>query len=708
MSGTDPELAHLERTPAEKMAAAVRPAGGIAWGAAEIMHLTGMAPGTAEMILGTAALTGLAWGLSAGREKVPDSLPWWAAIGGTWFTAAAELGPFEWWPAPVLSIAWGIFTVAASRAAHRHEDVISAREWRDSRAAWLGTRGNWGLGGSHLLEFERTRLGELYTVSTKGTGKRASHHVGRALEEVIAEAEDLPLARVRVMRHSLAGRIRISVRRVDPWAEPLLHPLVCEEPEVELPAARSIRVPVLVGQDPETGEVLEVPLWDEVGAKNVSVTGIAGAGKGVLLDDISEWVTAAPDAIQVRINLSDKGYAEIESWGPACHLTAFGPDQKARAVRVLDVIAGVIAWRARTYKRGQYQPSPSDPLVVVIGDESDVAAAVPAVKKGLDVIATKGREYGVAYVHAGQRNTHDYNSAKQRSQDTVRCTGAVNSQNEARRAAGNMGQSMPDMASYGEGRPGVWSIARNGTSPRTGRTWVFAATAAAHGAEVERIAQERAFTQPELPAACQEYLGDAYAALLATEVFARWARARDPGGFPPETDGGMTADGEPAAPAPPAPEPGGGTEAAAPAPKGAVLTEEDPLRRWEMDMDDRERGLLDALSAKLGGVRQMLAETAAMPKPPELPPQDREAATAEAWHQVGERAEIPEESRPELMRLLGQGTTAPAVAAALGVSGWKARTYLERLRNEGAAYVDGVKKAARWRLAPPPAEGDAP
>jgi hypothetical protein len=692
----------LGKAPAERLAAAVLPAAGAAWTAGWAMHALGCPP---PLDLGTASalLSALSWG-AAGRGWAPARLPAWLAVSGGWLTAADAIGPLRWWPAPVLSIAWAGIAIAASRAARGHDAVVAAREWREARADWLRRSHEWRLGGSHLLEFQRTRLGELYTVSTKGTGRRASHFVGRALEEVIAEAENLPLSRVRVMGHRLAGRIRISVRRVDPWADPLLHPLVCEEQEVELPAARTIRAPALVGQDPETGDVLEIPLWDVVGAKNVSVTGITRAGKGVLLDNLSEWATAAPDAMQVRINLSDKGYAEIDSWGPSCHLTAFGPDQKSRAAAVLKIVAGVIAWRARAYKRGQYEPSPADPLIVVIVDESDEAAAVPDVRKGLDLVATKGGEYGVAYAHAGQRNTHDYNSAKQRSQDTVRCTGAVNSQNEARHAAGNMAQSMPDMASYGEGRPGVWSIARNGAGQRTGRTWVFAETPAEHGAEVERIAAERAFSQPELPAACREFLGETYEALLSTEVFARWARARGYADPDPETDGEA---GGPA-PALPSPGPGDGAQAAVPVAKGTVLTDEDPLRRWEMDMDDRERGRLDALAAKLGGVRQVIMETAAIPAPPEVPAGDLAALVAERWRRVGEAAEIPEGARRRLLEMLAEGTTGPRVAEALGVSKWTARTWLESLRNEGAVYLDGVKKAARWRLAPPLPDGDAP
>lgn len=702
----DLEAPDLRRDRPERLASAVLPAAGVVWTATEIMHLAAF-PHSLDIGGAAALATVAAWG-AAGRGIASPSLPVWTGLAGAWVTAAEALGPLAWHPAFPLTAAWAVFAFAASRAARRHPAVLDARRWREARADWLGRSHDWGLGGSHLLDFEQTRLGELYTISTKGTRKRASHFLGGWLEEVIAEAEDLAVNRVRVIPHGLAGRIRISVRRIDPWADVLLHPLVCDEPEVALPERRTILKPIPVGQDPETGDVLEIPLCDEVGAKNVSVTGMVGAGKGVLLDDISEGVTASPDALMIRINLSDKGWAEIESWGPCCHLTAFGPDQKQRAAAVLKIVAGVIAWRARAYKRGQYKPTPHDPLLVIVVDESDEAAA--AVRADLDVVSTKGREYGAALVKAGQRGTADYGSAKQRSQDTVRCVGAVNRQGETRHAAGSMAHTVPDMASYGESKPGVWSITKNGAATRTGRSWVFSADPGEHAREVEAIAQERAFEQPELPAACREFLGEAYEQLLRTEVFARWARAQGWGDEEPEPEAEADAAPWPTASAPaPAqpPELPGGPGRPAPVEAVTVVDEEDPLRRWEMDMGDREREMLASLAAKLGGARRLLTETLNRPAPPEASPEAVAAQVAERWWKVGEAAEIPAGNRPRLVEMLGGGTTISTVAREFEVTKWTARQWLQRLRNENVAYVDGTRATAKWRLAPPPADGDA-
>jgi hypothetical protein len=406
--------------------------------------------------------------------------------------------------------------------------------------------------------------------------------------------------------------------------------------------------------------------------------------------------------------VSVKGYAEAESWGPACHLTAFGPEQAGRAVAVLEALGKLIEWRARNFKRGQYAPSAEHPALVVFLDESDSAFAIPALRPLLNMLATKGREYGIAYIHAGQRNTRDYNDPKAKSQDDVRCTGMVANANESRHAGSTAG---PDMATYGEGCPGVWKVEVLGRGVSMGRTWVFHPAPAGHGAEVERIAQERAYSQPELPDACREYLGQPYAALLADDVFARWAREQDPDAYEPEHDDGDEPGAEAPEASPPAPrqEPDAGAETAAPAPAGrTAVAEQDPLEKW-LEMDVADNPDTDARSAaireKLAVAGRMIEETAARPRPADVDPEARAAYLAERWRRV-----IPEDARPRLLEMLeGDGTTSGAVAEEFGIARSKAKVWLVALREGGVAYVDGERRGARTRrLAPPPAGGDAP
>lgn len=683
MTGDEAPLPELRKAPAERAAAAVLPASGIAWAAAEAMHLTGV-PGTGDLVVATAVSAAFAWGASGRWKSLPRTLPASVAAAGGWLALAAAQGPLAGWPYAPLTWTWLGASFLAWRRARRHPAVLEAQEWRLQRAGWLDRSRRWGLGGSHLLEYGTTRLGERYVASTKGTGKRASQFTAGGYAELIAEQEDLPDSRVRVTRHRLAGRVVVSIRRVDPWAEPIFHPAVDDAPEIDLSGPYSITELPLIGQDPETGRALGVPLWDEAGGKNVTIVSQKGGGKTVVLDNISERVTAARDAIQVRVNLSVKGPAEAERWGPACHLTAFGQNQKGRAVKVLQVVNRVIEWRARRYATGQYDPSPADPLVVVIIDEADSAMAVPAVRQQVDDIATKGREYGVDLVRAGQRGTTDYGSAKTRSQDDVFLIGKVNRQGEAYHAAGNLGFSLPDMATYGEGNPGVWAVAELGGGHHLGRTWIKGRTRAEQAAAVARIARERAFAQPELHPDCREFLGETYELLLSTDVFAKWAR-------------------EGRASTPPAPAPASGGEAPAPSPSPVATLEDIDHLDFTLEIDDDTRARLAAIDAKNAATRQMIEGTRNLPKPPEVSPEALAASTAERWRQVGEQAQVTPQEMEDLIRLLGQGTTISEVKKALGVSEWTARTYLQKALNEGLAWLDKGEhgkggRNSRWRL----------
>jgi hypothetical protein len=696
------DVPQLGREPAERLASAVVPASLVTWTAAEILHWAAV-PGAVDAGLAAAGAALLAW-VAAAYGKVPGAVPAWTAVSGGWLAAAWSLGPLHWWPAPALSIIWAAGTWKAARDARRHEAVTSAREWREAREDWLVRCRAWGLGGSHLLAFERTRLGELYTVSTKGTRRKRSQILASGLAETIAEAEDLDENRVQLVKHGPAGRIRIEVRRADPWAGVLLHPLAVDDHEIRVPERRSILTPAVVGQDPATGEPLTIPLCDENGAKRVSITANSGGGKGVLEDNLLEHVTACDDALAVHLNLSVKGREDEEVWGPACWLTAYGPDQKARAAAVLKVISDVIEWRTVNFRRGRYAPSPEHPAIIIFNDESD--SALGALREDINTIVTKGRSHGVGWARLGQRNTREYTDPKARSQDNVRCTGLVQNSNEARHAGSGAG---PDMSTYGEGKPGAWKVELLGGPMSLGRTWMFGRTEAAHVAFAEDLARERAFTQPDISGECREYLGSRYEALRATEVFERWARREHGDEFPPP--GGSE---EPPAPAPAAApgEPGAGTAPAAGAVRTAVA-EEDPFDRWlEMNVDeDPDTAVrLASVREKLGAARQALEQAAAPQQAPAVPLEAREAQAAEAWRKVGEQASIPAGVLPRLLEMLAEGTTIRAVAEAFpgetGGKRWPARQWLEKLRGEGAAVVDGDRSNARWRLAAPPPPGD--
>jgi len=676
----------LRRKPAERAARAVLPACAGAWTAAEIMHATGIP--WLDIGLGTAAIAGVAYGKGARGGAA------WLATAGAWTAVAAKLGPLAdpglYYP---VTGAWAVLSFCGWRWARSHPLVVAAREKRQASMDWLGKRDRWGLSRTHLLDWEPTRLGEKYTVDVRGSGRRASQIVHSDVTERIAEHEMLPLTRVQLRRHRLAGRVEISIRHADPWAKPILHPVLAEAPEIELPVPCSAKAPVEVGQDPETGRRLTLPLWDERGGKNISVVSIKGGGKTVLLNNASERATAARDALMIRINLSIKGLAEARRWGPACHLTAFGTAQRTRGLRVLRVVNKIIEWRSQqVYDTDVFVPSPEDPLIVVIMDEADSATQIQAIRQEIEEIARRGREYGVTLIRASQRGTAESaGGGNVRANDDVFCIGMVNRAMEAMHAAGDLGLSMPDMATYGEGHAGVWVIAELGGDQHIGRTFQLK-----DPADIARIVAERAHVQPDLKPELKAFLGDSYENLLGTDEYARWARDQ-------QEPAPAVAHPRPDAPAQPPAD-------TAAAPVGTATA----LDVYDRDMEDH----LDSLAAddplrrrwleqgrRNDETRRILAASAAEPMP-DIPHDQLVAHAAERWRQLGEKTVIPDEAREALLRLLAAGTTISEVARTLEVSKWTARTYLERLRTEGLALLAGKGRGARWVAAPQEAGGD--
>jgi hypothetical protein len=317
-------------------------------------------------------------------------------------------------------------------------------------------------------------------------------------------------------------------------------------------------------------------------------------------------------------------------------------------------------------------------------DEADSAMAIPAVRKEVDSIATKGREYGVGLTRAGQRGTTDYGSAKTRSQDDVFVIGKVNRQGEVYHAAGSMGFSLPDMATYGEGHSGVWAVAELGGGHRTGRAWLFTPTDAA------RIAAERAFDQPELPPACREFLGESYEVLLSTDVFAKWAaeqagREPVPVAVTPR-DSHARAEHETSEP----------SLNAFSAAEQAALKDLD----FPVDIDDETRAKLAAIDAKNANTRRILDETARRPKSPEVSKEAMDAHTAARWKQAAEQTEIPDAIRARLLELCaGEGMSGRKITDGLGegIKRTDVMWWLHKLRHEGLIESAGKGPSARWR-----------
>lgn len=689
MTDAEHAPAKLRRAPAEKAARAVLPACAGAWAAAEIMHVTGVP--WLDIALGSAAAAGAAYG--RGYRNTGAGI----LLAGGWSALAARLGPTAgpYWP---VTDAWALLSLWGWRWACRHPAVTQARDKRFAAADWLERRHRWGLDGTHLLDWEETRLGEWYLVDTRGTGRRASQIANSDAAERIAEDELLPLSRVQLRRHGLAGRVEISVRRIDPWAKPIPHPVLDEDPEIDLSGPCTCRKPFTVGQEPETGRTLDLPVWDEDGGKRVLIVATSRAGKTVLLNNLRERATKARDVLLVDLNLSKA--LEDKEWAPACHLTALTRHQAGRAMKILRILNAAIEWRSQQ-PRGTavFQPSPEHPLILLIGDEIDALSRYPAARQLLRDIFSKGGSEGVAPVIAGQRGTAEWiGGSDVRALVDVFAIGLVQRRAEAMHAAGDLGLEMPDMSTYGEGRKGVWGVAELGGGTQTGRTFLLK-----EPGDLRKLAEDRAMEQPDLEPELKAFLGDSYENLLKTDAFARWAAERQ---------------GRPAVIAHPrpdmTPEPGlaAGT---APAPAPVAVLTDDPLAALDAEAEEYMDTLDGAAPLRRRWLeqgrrndeaRRQLAETAAMPVP-DISHDDQVSHAEGRWRQLGEKTVIPDGHREQMLRLLAAGKiSAGKIAEVLEVSPHTARCYVERLRIDGLARPEGKGRAAGWVAAQPAEDGD--
>jgi hypothetical protein len=710
----------LRRKGAERAARGVLPACAGTWTAAEIMHVTGIP--WLDVGLGTLAVAGVAYGKGArGGAR-------WLLAAGAWSAVAAKLGPLSG-PYLPLTDAWAVLSFCGWRWGRRHPAVTEARDWRLAREDWHETRRRWHLDRTFLMGLEKTRLGEKRIIDVTGSGKLASQIAASDVAGWVAQDKQIPRTRVKVAVHGHEGQVSVDIRERDPWKRPILHPVLDDAPEIDLSGPCTCREPFIVGQDPETGQPLTLTVWDEDGGKRVLIVATSRAGKTVLLNNLRERATKARDVLLVNLNLSKA--LEDKEWATACHLTALTRHQLARAMKILRTLNAIIEWRSQQPREtAVFQPSPEHPLILFIGDEIDALARYPGARELLRDIYSKGGSEAVAPVVAGQRGTAEWiGGGDIRALVDVFAVGMIGRRSEAMHAAGDIGMEMPDMSKYGEGRKGVWAIAELGGEIRTGRTFLLK-----EPGDLRRLAEERAMSQPELEPELQGFLGDSYVKLLSDEPFAVWARGQ-------RGPASVVAHPRPDMPAPESEWPDG-LDPANPLHALAMLTrdgvvqaddetaatlaaaldvhqrQQDTLAAYDREAEDylstldagdplRQRWL--AQGRRNAETRRQLAETAAQPVP-DISHEDQVAHAEARWREIGEATDIPADMREKLIALVaGKGISVRGAADALGIpegSRRKVRDWLERLRWEGLVCAEGKGRATRWKLVPPPTDGD--
>ncbi len=590
-----------------------------------------------------------------------------SAVVGTWLTAATEFG--------VTAGPYGLMGWLAAGAygltywAYRKDTgVREALAWQRALDEWHANAPRYGLAGSHLVDRRETRLGEQLEIDTKGTGRRASALVGPGLEELIAEQESLPTSRVKTRKGAIAGRLKISIRYKNPWAETLPHPLLDPAPEIPLPSVADIREPLIIGMDPETGKPLQIPLWDEDGAKRLMIVAITRGGKTVLLSNILERLTAADNVFTIGINVSKA--REMRRWRPALGASACGPDERVKALRILEVVRDIIDWRgAQDSDDAVLIPRQSRPAVAVVIDEMDTLVGQSdnlgmALRRAVNYVVSKGGSEGVTVAAAGQRGvvSHFGSGDIKRMFDLVAMLKS-SSEGEIRHVLGEIGLTMPNMMAYGEGNPGVVLTSDLAGHWEAGRTWFLKELP-----DIDRLVVDRSPCplEPELV----EYLGDKLTAITQIE---------------------QPAPRRPRRPAP----------VSAPAPEAAMPTDD----------------TIDKAAAQRATARARLAQ-ATTPTMEGLSPGQVRAAAIERRRQAAEQTDINPELRALLLRLLAHpdGTTTRDVETAMqtelamevGVSKTGAWRCLDKLRVEGLAEIRGKGRGRRWHLAVPADGGGVP
>ncbi|MFI6510166.1 hypothetical protein ACIBCT_21385 [Streptosporangium sp. NPDC050855] len=586
------------------------------------------------------------------------------AAAGSWVTAAVEWGITA---GPHGLMGWlGAAAYGLAYWAYRKDpEVLDALAWENARDEWYRKAPGYGLSGSHLLSWEETRLGEQYFLDTRGTGKRASALATRDLEERIAEQENLRPSRVKVRVGEIAGRLSVSIRYKNPWADPLPHPLLDPAPEIPLPNIADAREPSIIGMDPETARPLRVPLWDEDGAKRVLVVAITRGGKTVVVSNLMERATAADNVFSIGINVSKA--KEMRRWAPALGLSACGPNERVKALRILELVHLIIDWRAaQDGDDATLTPRQGQPLIPVFVDEVDELLAQSdnlgmAIRREFGYLMSKGGSEGIAAVVAGQRGTvgHLGNGNIKRMFDQAVLLKA-SGEGEIRHVLGDIGLTMPNMMTYGEGNPGVALATDLAGHWSAGRSWFLKELP-----DIDRLVKDR---EPSpLEPGLVEFLGDKLTALTGASFSYTLQRPVSP---PPSAETSMPV----------------------------------PVEHAPSDRAAEQRA---AARATLNALPTITAN-------PSLSAGEMRAAAIERRRQAAEQTQMSPEVRRTLLRLLAQpdGTTVRQAEAALetelgqerGVSKSGAWRCLDALRFEGIAELRGKGRGARWHLAPAPQE----
>jgi hypothetical protein len=222
--------------------------------------------------------------------------------------------------------------------------------------------------------------------------------------------------------------------------------------------------PMVLGEDPDTGRGLDLTVYDDQGARHTFIVAATGGGKTTLYSNMAEDATGRADVLVWAIDLR-KGTIPF-FWGDALDARAgIGPDGTPEYGKALAIVAWgaeIIRLRSATSGGKNHVPAPGDPAVLILLDEGDslLGAGSPVAHKAREYVGEiwkGGRSAGVGLAFAGQRGVIQYTGTKDIHANSgnkiilrVQRPSEMNKLIEGWELEG-----MPDMSTYGAGKPGV-------------------------------------------------------------------------------------------------------------------------------------------------------------------------------------------------------------------------------------------------------------
>ncbi|MBO2461635.1 ATP-binding protein [Actinomadura violacea] len=686
-----------------------RPPERVPWAIAPALYLGGGMLHAADLPWWEGGVGGAAAGFgvyAAVRRNTGDEVLASKAAGaigaaGVWLGLSADYG-LGAGPHGMLSLAyWGLYAIAYG--VFRMDDGVRTKiADRKEEEAFERLLPALGLEECRLQKHEPTRLGFKLVIDTRPSGKRASSFVSKDLQERIAEHYRIPMTRVHVGPHRIPGAIEIKVKTRDPWSQPLAHPMLDAEAEIELPAVADAREPLVIGMDPDTGNPLKMVVWNKQGAAHWVIVGIKGSGKTVLLNNVLERLTAADNVFTVLIDPA-KGKDGLR-WreAGALGMSALGPEEIPKALAILEFWADAVSYRSKMNAQPVFEVGPGRPLVMILIDEIDKLFKkrpdlAPRFQAALAILTSTSRSESIGMILCGQRGTAAYLGGPDTRANIDRfALGKVQRLNEALHVLGEFGLEAPDMSNYGEGHPGVWLLADDANRTEMGRSFNLT-----EFADIDRLAEGR--RPADLEPGLVEWAGDHFEELVTV------AATTDENGErkPPPPPRGARRRAAPGTAGDPLP----GDDVTAAAPPDFVALDAEVEAGLPPDLKAQR----DAMASRHQTIMDRLTP---IPDPADFgitEEQAREAFAARA-RQAAEQTDIAPEHRAAVMALLKKGPASMAeIRQAVGLGdveedGEAARKkngarrkaagrMMARLRDlEKVVRSEGNGAAARWFL----------